>query len=48
MLAVIEFGGLGRKRRFSHYSGLKFGGMVWYRHTYMHAEKNLADFNLAV
>ena len=28
--------------------GLKFGGMVRYRHTYMHTEKNLADFNLAV
>ena len=36
-------GGLGPKRRFSHYSGLKFGGMVRYRHTYMRAEK-LADF----
>ena len=37
MLAVIKFGRLGRKRRFSHYSGLKFGGMVRYRHTYVHA-----------
>ena len=38
-------GNIGPKRRFSHYSGLKFGGMVRYRHTYMHAEKFLADFN---
>ena len=37
MLAVIKFGRLGRKRRFSYYSGLKFGGMVRYRHTYVHA-----------
>ena len=48
ILAVIKFGGLGPKRRFSHYSGLKFGGMVRYRRTYIHAEKILADFNLAV
>ena len=40
MLAVIKFGGLGPKQRFSHYLGLKFGSMVRYRHTYMHAEKN--------
>ena len=33
-MAVIKFGGLGPKRRFSHYSGLKFGGMVRYHHTY--------------
>ena len=45
---VIKFDGLGPKQRFSHYSGLKFGGMVRYCHMYMHAEKNLADFNLAV
>ena len=45
---VIKFGGLGPKRRFSHYSGLKFGGMVQYRHMYMHTEKMLADFNLVV
>ena len=27
------------QRHFSHYSGLKFGGMVRHPHTYMHAEK---------
>ena len=47
MLAVIKFGRLGRKQCFSHYSFLA----AWYGiaiHMYMHAEKNLVDFNLAV
>ena len=44
MLTVIKFGGSGPKRRFSHYLGLKFGGMVWYRHTYMHVEKKIGGF----
>ena len=33
---------------FTLYLDFKFGGRVRYRHTYMHAEKNLTDFNLAV
>ena len=33
---------------FNTICGFKFGGMVKYCHTYMHAEKDLADFNLAV
>ena len=39
IVAVIKFGGLDPKQRFSHYSGLEFVSMVRYRHTYMHAEK---------
>ena len=33
---------------FNTIGGFKFGSMVRYRHMYMHMEKNLADFNLAV
>ena len=48
ILAVIKFGGLAPNNVFHTIFGLKFGGMVRYRHRYMHAEKKLVDFNLAV
>ena len=48
VLVVIKFGGLAPNNAFHTIFWLKFGGMVRYRHTYTHAEKNLANFNLAV
>ena len=45
---VIKFGGFAPNNVFKTICGFKFGSIVWYRHTYMHVEKYLADFNLAV
>ena len=45
---VIKFGSFAPNDVFHTIGGFKFGGMVRYCHTYMHAEKSLADFNLAV
>ena len=47
-LAVIKFGGFAPNNVFNTIDGLKFGSMVRYRHTNMHTEKKLVDFNLAV
>ena len=45
---VIKFGSFAPNDVFNTIGGFNFGSTVWYRHTYMHAEKKLADFNLAV
>ena len=37
ILAVIKFGSLAQNDVFNTIIGIKFGGMVRYRHTYMHA-----------
>ena len=44
-MVVIKFGGFAPN---DVISGFKFGGMVRYRHMYMHMKKSLADFNLAI
>ena len=44
-MAVIKFGGFAPNDVFNTIGGFKFGGMVWYRHTYVHAEKK---FNLVI
>ena len=45
---VIKFGGFAPNDIFSTIGRFKFGGMIRYCHMYMHAEINLADYNLAV
>ena len=45
---VIKFGGLGPNDVFHTIIVLKFGSLVQYCHTYVHSERNLVDFNLAV
>ena len=45
---VIKFGDLSPNEVYNTIRGLKFSGMVQYRHTYMHMDKKLTDFNLVV
>ena len=42
----IKFGGLVPNRHYTNIGGFKFGGVVWYRHTYIRTEENLVDINL--
>ena len=41
---VIEFGGFAPNDVLNTIGGFKFGGMVWYHHRYLPAEKKIDGF----